>query len=270
MYLSKFPDGRFVNETYYFLGNSFYKLKDTLSALNYFEKFLETPTNVYSESAASRIATYHYSHKNYELAYKFYLKLEQVASKPTTIFNAKLGLMRCSFLIDDFDKAIYYSRFVLESGGISTQIKIEGMYSSGISNYRLGNFEDAIAPLEWLVKNTSTSIGSEAKFSIAEINFKQAKYAQADVEIKALLKMKPSYNYWVAKGLILQARIFILNADLFQAEQTLKSVLEFYPDKNDGVLAEANNLFEELMQLKNPVIIEQPAEDLKKIEINEE
>jgi hypothetical protein len=29
-------------------------------------------------------------------------------------------------------------------------------------------------------------------------------------------------------------------------------------------------LFEELMQLKNPVIIEQPSEDLKKIEINEE
>ena len=50
VYLSKFPDGRFVNETYYFLGNSFYKIKDTLSALNYFEKFLETPTNVYSES----------------------------------------------------------------------------------------------------------------------------------------------------------------------------------------------------------------------------
>lgn len=270
VYLSKFPDGRFVNETYYFLGNSFYKIKDTLSALNYFEKFLETPTNVYSESAASRIATYHYSHKNYELAYKYYLKLEQVASKPTTIFTAKLGLMRCAFLIDDFTKAIYYSRFVLESGGITTQIKIEGMYSTGISNYRLGNFEDAIAPLEWLVKNTSTSIGSEAKFSIAEINFKQAKYAQADVEIKALLKMKPSYNYWVAKALILQARIFILNNDLFQAEQTLKSVLEFYPDKDDGVLAEANNLFEELMQLKNPVIIEQPVEDLKKIEINEE
>ena len=82
--------------------------------------------------------------------------------------------------------------------------------------------------------------------------------------------MKPSYNYWVAKGLILQARILIINNELFQSEQTLKSVLEFYPDQNDGVLSEANNLFEELMQLKNPIIIEQPAEDLKKIEINEE
>ena len=129
-YLTKFPDGRFVNETYYFLGNSFYKIKDTLNALNYFEKFLETPTNVYSESAALRTATYYYSNKKYEFAYKFYEKLEQVASKPTTVFTAKLGLMRSAFLIDDFDKAIYYSRFILESGGITNQIKIEGMYSS--------------------------------------------------------------------------------------------------------------------------------------------
>ena len=82
--------------------------------------------------------------------------------------------------------------------------------------------------------------------------------------------MKPSYNYWVAKGLILQARIMIINNELFQSEQTLKSVLEFYPEQNDGVLSEANNLFSELMQLKNPVIIEQPEESVKKIEINEE
>ena len=270
VYLSKFPDGRFVNETYYFLGNSFYKTKDTLNALIYFEKFLETPTNVYSESAALRTAAYYYLNKSYELAYKFYEKLEQVASKPTTVFSAKLGLMRCAFLIDDFAKAIEYSKFVLESGGITTQLKIEGMYSSGISNYRLGNFEEAFTPLEWVVKNTTTAIGSEAKFTLAEIYFKQVKYEQADIEIKSLLKMKPSYNYWVAKGLILQARIMIINNELFQSEQTLKSVLEFYPEQNDGVLSEANNLFNELMQLKNPVIIEQPEESVKKIEINEE
>ncbi len=62
----------------------------------------------------------------------------------------------------------------------------------------------------------------------------------------------------------------IINNELFQSEQTLKSVLEFYPEQNDGVLSEANNLFNELMQLKNPVIIEQPEESVKKIEINEE
>ena len=112
-------------------------------------------------------------------------------------------------------------------------------------------------------------MGSEAKYSLAEIYYKQTQYGQAETEIKALIKMKPSYNFWVAKGLILQARIHILNEDLFQAEQTLKSVIDYYPDQNDGLLAEANDLWDELMQLKNPPAIEQN-EPEKKIEINGE
>jgi predicted Zn-dependent protease len=75
---------------------------------------------------------------------------------------------------------------------------------------------------------------------------------KADAEIRALLKMKPAYNYWIAKGLILQTRVLIGKDDLFQAEQTLKSVIDNYPDKEDGILSEANELWDELMQLKNP------------------
>jgi len=81
--------------------------------------------------------------------------------------------------------------------------------------------------------------------------------------------MKPSYNYWVAKGLLIQTRVHISREDLFQAEQTLKSVLDFYPDQQDGVLAEASDLWDELMQLKNPPANEDPQPEMK-IEINEE
>ena len=195
--------------------------------------------------------------------------MDQLASKPATIFSAKLGLMRCHFLSEDFLKSVIYSKLVLETPGISNQQKIEGEYSKGMSNYNLMNFEEAKVSLEWLVKNTTTAIGSESKYTLATINFKQEKYAQADIDIKSLLKMKPAYNYWVAKGLILQARIMIINEDLFQAEQTLKSVLDFYPDQSDGVISASNELWNELMQIKNPVI-EEVIEEIKTIEIKEE
>jgi hypothetical protein len=81
--------------------------------------------------------------------------------------------------------------------------------------------------------------------------------------------MKPSYNYWVAKGLLIQSKIHISREDLFQAEQTLKSVMDFYPDQQDGVLAEASDLWDELMQLKNPPVNEEPQQEMK-IEINNE
>ena len=38
---------------------------------------------------------------------------------------------------------------------------------------------------------------------------------------------------------------------MFQAEQTLKSVIDNYPIPDDGILDEANQLWDELMQLKD-------------------
>ena len=92
---------------------------------------------------------------------------------------------------------------------------------------------------------------------------------ETETEVKALLKMKPSYNYWVAKGLLLQTHVHISREDYFQAEQTLKSVIDFYPDQQDGVLAEASDLWDELMQLKSPPVNDSPQQEMK-IEINNE
>jgi TolA-binding protein len=268
-YLTRFPSGRFVNETYYYLGNSYFKTKDTAKAVLNFEKYLETPVTNFSESAAARTAVYYYNHKNNVQALKYYEKYDQLATKPTNVFNARLGVMRCSFLTEDYSKSASYAKFILETPSLNPQQRLEAEYSKGMSNFKLNSYAEAIPSLEWLVKNTTTAMGSEAKYSLAEIYYKQTQYGQAETEIKALIKMKPSYNFWVAKGLILQARIHILNEDLFQAEQTLKSVIDYYPDQNDGLLTEANDLWDELMQLKNPPAIEQN-EPEKKIEINGE
>lgn len=268
-YLTRFPSGRFVNETYYYLGHSYFKQKDTLKAIGYFEKYLVTPTTNFSESAAARTAAYYYTHEDYIKALKYYEQFDNLATKPTNIFNARLGVMRCAYLTEDFNKALNFAKFVLETPSINTQQKVEGEYSKGMSLYKLNQLNEAIPSLEWLVKNTTTAIGSEAKFTLAEIHFKQNEFGKAETEVKALIKMKPSYNYWVAKGLMLQTRIHILNDDLFQAEQTLKSVMDFYPIQDDGILSEANDMWDELMQLKNPTVIEEP-EPERKIEIDGE
>jgi TolA-binding protein len=268
IYLTKFPNGRFVNETYFYLGNSYLKIKDSVNAMNYFEKFIETPTTAYSEFAASKLASYYYGKKDYSKGNTYYKKLDELASKPTTTFQAKLGQMRCAFLTEDYANSIVNAKFVLENAAITPQIKVEAEYSIGLSNYHLKEYNLAKPSLEWLVKNTTTAMGSEAKYLLADVYFRNNELATAEAEIKALVKMKPSYNFWVAKGLMLQTRIHMLNDDLFQAEQTLKSVIDFYPDANDGIQSEANDLWDELMQLKNPPATEEKEPEMK-IEINE-
>ncbi|MEN9700242.1 MAG: hypothetical protein RLZZ301_1440 [Bacteroidota bacterium] len=269
VYLSKFPNGRFANETYFYLGNSYLQTKDSAQAIQQFEKFLETPTSVFSEFAAVKTANYYYGKRDYAKAYTYYQKFDGLASKPMSSYDAKVGLMRCAFLTGNFESSLSNAQFVLENAATTTQLKVEAEYAKGLSNYNLKKYDAAKPSLEWLVKNTTTAMGSEAKYLLAEVYFNQHQFEASEIEIKALIKMKPSYNYWVAKGLLLQARIYMANEDLFQAEQTLKSVMDFYPDQNDGILSDASDLWDELMQLKNPPINEEKQPEMK-IEINEE
>ncbi|MFM7006398.1 MAG: tetratricopeptide repeat protein [Flavobacteriales bacterium] len=269
IYLAKFPSGRYVNETYFYLGNSLLRTKDSTAAIQQFEKYLATSLTTYAEYASAKTAAYFYIKKNYAKALQYYQRMEGFATKPTSTFDAKLGIMRCAFMQEDYELAKQNAAFVLENAALTPQLKVEAEYATGLANYQLKQYEAAKPSLEWLVKNTTTSMGSEAKYLLASIYFGQQMFDEAENEVKALLKMKPSYNFWVAKGLLLQARVHITREDLFQAEQTLKSVMDFYPEQNDGVMAEASDLWDELMQLKNPPVNEEPQQEMK-IEINNE
>jgi TolA-binding protein len=267
-YIEKFPTGQYLSEAEYFLANSYYETGDKAKAIDQYRIVLEGPNDSYTEFSASRVSQYLYNEGKHEEAIPYYDRLEKISSKPATLFNAKLGLMRCNFLIENWTNAVLYAKAVIASSQINNTLRLEAEYANGMSNYYLNNFEAAKPSLAYIIKNTTTVWGAEAKYTTAEIYFKQEEYAKADTEVRALIKMKPSYNYWVAKGLILQSRVLIVQADLFQAEQTLKSVIDHYPIEDDGIKAAANELWDELMQLKNqPKSVETPEETI--IEVNE-
>lgn len=267
-YLQKFPNGKYAPEARIYKANCHYNTKDYPQAMSLYREALDGKDNVFTEFAAGRVAQYLYNNKEYDQALIYYARLEKTGSKPTTLFNAKLGLMRCHFLIENWVNASNYAKEILASSQISTNIRVEAEYAKGMSNFNTKNYTDAKSSLEWLVKNTTTVMMAEAKYALCEIYFEQKDYVVADKQIKELIKMKPAYNYWIAKALILQSKIQMIQDDLFQAEQTLKSVIDNYPIKDDGILDDANELWNELMQLKNKTK-EVPNEETPEIDINE-
>ena len=63
---------------------------------------------------------------------------------------------------------------------------------------------------------------------MCEITYLDGQYKQAEAEIFAYLKQKPSYDYWLAKGYILLADTYVKLDDNFQAKATLQSVIDYY------------------------------------------
>ena len=267
-YLTKYPSGKYEVEMTAYLANSYYRTNKVEQALEVYKTLLEKPNSEFTEVAAVRVSRNAYNKKDYAEALKYYSQLEKVTSHPETIYNTRIGLMRCEFLLENWEEAILYANKVLSNSLVVNNIRIEAEYSRGISYYRSNQYEQAKAPLEWLTKNTSNHIASESRYYLAEMNYTQKNYNAAEADIRTLLKMKPSFDFWIAKGLILQTRVLMAKPDLFQAEHTLKSVIDNYKVKDDNILLEANQLWDELMQIKNmPKSIDEKNTNV--IEINE-
>ena len=252
-YLTKFPAGKFHQDAQFYLGNSYLKLKDTVRAMDQYMAYLSGPLTGFFEPISLRVASYFYDKDNYPQAKTYYLKLEQCASKPNNITAAKLGVMRSSFLVKEYAMSKTYAEQVVALPGISNNLKLEAQYALGISAYHIGDFLGAEPALRWVVKNTTTVKAAESKYCLADIQFKNSKLDSSFVLIKELVKMKPTYNYWVAKGLILQTKIHVLQEQYLEADQTISSVINFYPTKEqDGVLDEAKSLKKEIDGYLNP------------------
>ncbi|MCH2223405.1 MAG: tetratricopeptide repeat protein [Crocinitomicaceae bacterium] len=268
-YLNKFPEGRYEFDVKNYLADCHFELGEVETAISLYRETLEGPNTGFTEEAALRVSKHLFNNGFYEESIPYYGRLEQTSSNPEIIFNAKLGLMRANYLIENWTNASNYADQVLKNSQINNELELTAYYVKGMSNYNINKYGEAKSALEWVVNNTTTERASEAKFSIAEMHYKQQQFDHAESEVNKLLKMKPSFNYWVAKGMILKSRVYVAQDKLFDAESNLKSVIDHYPVSDDGILNEADALWSELMQLKDqPKNLEEEEETT--IEINGE
>jgi len=267
-YLERYPNGVYAVEANNYTADCYFRMTSFEEAIVLYREMLEGPSNRFTEEAALRVSKYLFNHEKQEEAIPYYLILEQVSADPSVIYNSRLNLMRSYFLTEQWGEASQYAKIMLGESQINTTLRLEAEYANAFSNYRSKNFNEALPSLIWLTKNTTTATGSEAQFLIAEMLFEQKEFEKTDMAVQTLIKMKPSYNYWVARGLMLQAKILIEKQDLFQAEETLNSILEHYPIPNDGVLDEANESLTSLLLLKN-VEKEIEVDTIPVIELNE-
>jgi len=267
-YLDRYPKGVYATEAKNYKADCLFKMNQIEDAISIYREMLEGKNNRFTEAAALRVSKFLFNNDQQEEAIPYYLKLEQVSADPSVIYNSRLNLMRSYFLTEQWAEAANYAQIMLNESQINTTLKLEAEYANGISNYRVKNYDVARKSLEWLIKNTTTATGSEAKYLIAEMLFDQKLYDQSDLEVKVLIKMKPSYNFWVAKGLMLQTKILIVKEDLFQAEEILNSIIEHYPNDTDGVLDQANKALDALLKIKNVEKVIEP-DTIPVIELND-
>ena len=231
-YTDKFPKGGFVLKAYNYLTLCLEKQNDTIAALAYYEKIASFPQNNYSEKAYLKLARYNYDQKNYAVSADNYTKIIDLTDDESIRLEAIDGVMRTSYFDKDYKKAMEMSALLLQNPKLSQDQSVKAHYIKAKSLFELHKREDAIREFMITDKLSKDELGAESKYYVALLLYKSNKLDESENAVYELSDQYSSYGYWVAKAYILLADIYYARDNIFQAEETLKSIIENYPGRD--------------------------------------
>ncbi len=236
-YLHRFPHGGFTVKSWHYLGECYARQKDTAKALQYFEKIIAWPVNDYSLSSLVKAARMEYALKNYKKAAAYYQKVESMAEDPSLKLEAVDGQMRAAFLSGNLSLAAQAAGKLIRMPQVSEDQTVYAHFVLAKAAWKAGDLAAAQREFSITDQLSKGFRGAEAKYYLALIAFRNKNYDKTEKRVYALSDQYPAEIYWVAKGFILLADVYVARGNIFQARETLKSIIANYPGKDLKQLA---------------------------------
>ncbi len=228
-YISQYCDGgRYCITARYYFANSHYQLGHTAEAMAAYEDLFEISGNPYMEESCMRIAELAYDAKDYVKALPYFETLQNIASQQETINAARLGVLRCCYLIGNNESTLRIAQLIIEDPASTTDVVIEAHYNAGKAHLTLHQYTEAIRHLEPVAKDVRTIQGAEAKYLISEAYFALEKLDESEATIISFASMNTPHPFWLAKSFLLLSDIYVERGDDFQAKQYLLSLQSNY------------------------------------------
>lgn len=227
-YLQQFNPANFQLNAHFYRAECYLKSKNLPMALADYQKVIDNAPNKFLESALQNASKILFDDEKFNDALPYFIQLEKVATLPSNVNLAIIGQMRCFFALNSLQSAAEYAEKILNQSKIDDNLKVEALYIKGFYAESKGNFEEAIQYFTWVSDTSESEFSAEAKYHLADIYFKLDSFSLAINQINNIVSQVPSYDYWIAKGLILLADIFLAQGDAFQAKATLQSIVDNY------------------------------------------
>ena len=232
-YLQTFPQGAFSSNANFYLASIAFAKKDLEEAKRLFSLVLESGDTKFREESWARKAEIEYLDKDYAAAMESFKHLQAVAENPENKEAAKLGLMRCAELTGQPQEALLAANDLLKEPKLSPEIMSEARYVRAKAYISLKQENKALADLKEISKDTRTIHG--AKYLLAQLYYDNKDDKNAETVLMNFIENGTPHQYWLARGFILLADIYIRQGDDFQARQYLTSLQNNY--KGDDEIA---------------------------------
>ncbi len=260
-YLTVFENGKFSLNAHYYRGDCYNRAQIIDSALIDYLYVIEKPKNIFTEQSLLNTATIYKDKGNDSLAYDLFKKLENQAEVKGNLLTARKGQMHTSFNKKDYTNAIESARRVIMTDKVSEEEIREARLIIGKSFKAQNLLDAAITEFRILALDVKNNEGAEGKYRVAEILFTQENASDAENTIMEFIGLGSQHQYWLAKAFILLSEIYVNKQDGFMAKANLQSVIDNYGNKEDGIIEEAKQKLEIIVEKENKQFL--PIDEIK-------
>ncbi len=227
-YIEKFPNGVYQLDANFYLAECLYRAGLTDEALGHYNYVNAKPRNKFTETALLNSAEINFGKKNMEAALANYTELEKIAEYKENITIAYTGEMRANFALALYKTATESANKLLGTEKLPEGLNAEAHLIKAKSSLAQDSTSAALAEFHAVTKITKNEMAAEAKYHIAEIHFNKGDYDESQKSAFDLINQIPSYDYWIAKAIILLADNYVKQDNIHQAKATLKSIIDNY------------------------------------------
>lgn len=232
-YLQNYPTGAFSSNANYYLAQIAFSNKEYADAKRLFALVIGSGDMKFMEEAVARKAEIEYLEGDYTAAMESFKQLNIVAESPDNRQAARLGLMRTAEFTNQPKEVLLAANELLKDTKLSPELIAEAKYARAKSHISLGQAQLAMDDLKEISGDTRTVHGAEAKYLLAQLYFDSNDDANAEKVLEDFAKNGTPHQYWLARGFILWADIYIRQGDDVQARVYLNSLQNNYKGDDD-------------------------------------
>jgi TolA-binding protein len=255
-YINMYPQGKYNALAQYYLANCYYYQKKYTESLDIYAKLLENTENPNIEFSLQRASSIAFDLQKYEDALSYFTKLDQIGSVENKQI-AKLGVLRCAYMLKDYNRTIEVSSDVINAYAAYDEIVAEARYNRFKSYQAMSNMDAAYNDLVALSADTRNIYGAEAKYELANYYYSKKQLDKAEAEVFSYIEKGTPHQHYLAKSFILLSDIYITKENYFEAKQYLLSLKDNYVADDEEVSTAITSRLELIAQKESETISNQ-------------
>lgn len=236
-YLRDYPQGTYRPEALYYLAEDAEDAGRYDEAYGYVsEIMLGYPDAEVAEDALAIKASCELHEGKGEIALESYRQLEQKASTPAMLAQARIQLMRVARDLGRDTEVLTTTEKLLSSTATNPGInQSEILFTRALSLNRLHRTDEAWPIWSDLAKDPNDIFGAKSAYYLAQSRWDAKQPAAAEAAVTALVDSDTPHDYWRARGVILLSDILRARGETFEADQYLRAIRNNYNDPNTTV-----------------------------------